>query len=251
MKFIIFLQQYLILILLSLFILYWFWRGFQKSEYFLQLNVFLFPGNAEKHFGLGYYLCEKRKNLDRAEKEFRQAIALEPKECRYFLALALLLHDDREKSAEAIRYYQQTIELDVDRKYADIAYLHSGFLFHERLNRFEEAEKAYRRAIELSPANPECYFRLGWLLHDRLHRYSEAEDLYLKALELNPQDETTLYNLACIKSVNRDSDSAFTYLLKAIEKGLDPNCATDDKDLEWLRNDPRFNGIIGLRLNTK
>ena len=251
MNLITFLQQYLVLILFSLWILNWLWKRFKKSELFLRLNVFLFPKNAEKHFALGYYLCEKRKHLDQAESEFRQAIALDSQDCRYVLALAFLLHDDREKSAEAVRHYQLAIQLDKDKEYADTAYLNTGFLLHERLNRFDEAEKAYRSAIELNPANPEGYFRLGWLLLDRLHRYSEAEGLFLKTLELNPQDETALYNLACIKSINRELDPAFTYLRKAIEKGFDPNWAKNDEDLEWLHHDSRFTEILELHPSAK
>jgi hypothetical protein len=71
--------------------------------------------------------------------------------------------------------------------------------------------------------------------------------MFIKTLELNPQDKIALDDLACIKSINRDSDLAFDYLRKAIEKGFDRDWACNDKDLEWLHNDLRFTEIVGYR----
>ena len=219
------------------------WKRFRKSEIFLYLNIYLFPKNAQSHFNLGHFLFTKNKQLERAEKELRQAIALDSQNDNSFLVLAYIFHANG-KYSEAIDNYQQVIKLN---PHNENAYLNIGLLFHEKLNRFDEAEQAYRHAIELNPKEPENHFQLGWLLCDRLHRYAEAEAMFVKTLELNPQDETALYDLACIKSINRDSGLAFDYLRRAIEKGFDRDWAWNDKDLEWLHNDSRFKEIVGSR----
>ncbi|NQT12035.1 MAG: tetratricopeptide repeat protein, partial [Planctomycetes bacterium] len=51
---------------------------------------------------------------------------------------------------------------------------------------YEEAEAAYRKAIELTPDDARAWSHLGQLLHERLERYEEAEAAYRKAIELKP-----------------------------------------------------------------
>ena len=212
-------------------------------EIYLRLRVILFPKFAKNHYDLGHFLVIQNKKLDMAENELRQAIELNPNNYKHFLTLAYILHTDG-KFSEAIDYYQLAINKN---PLCDNAYFNIGCLFHEKLNRFDEAKQAYQKAMEINPENPDTYFQIGWLLVDRLHNYEEAESMFNKTLELNPQDETALYNLACIKSNNRDLDSTFAYLQEAIDKGFDREWARKDKDFEWLQNDLRFIEIIGLR----
>jgi tetratricopeptide (TPR) repeat protein len=73
------------------------------------------------------------------------------------------------------------------------AWCQLGELLHERLSRFDEAEQAYRKAIELnSQIRPGPHYawpwgRLGLLLHEKLGRFEEAEQAYRKAIEIAPQ----------------------------------------------------------------
>jgi tetratricopeptide (TPR) repeat protein len=119
-----------------------------------------------------------------------------------------------------------------------------NLLSDENLKRYDEAEAAYRKAIDLNPSYATAYYNLGILLKD-LKRYDEAEAAYRKAIELNPSYATAYYNLSCLSSINRDAEQAFGYLQKAIDNGFDPAYAWDDPDLQWLRDDPRFVEIVG------
>ena len=62
-----------------------------------------------------------------------------------------------------------------------------GQLLHEKLSRFEEAEQAYRKAIEINPQFAWAWAKLGQLLHEKLSRFDEAEQAYRKAIEVDPQ----------------------------------------------------------------
>ena len=63
-----------------------------------------------------------------------------------------------------------------------------GNLLSVRLHRYEEAERYYRRAIDLDPQNAWPRSGLGDLLSDHLQRYEEAEQAYRRAIELEPQE---------------------------------------------------------------
>jgi tetratricopeptide (TPR) repeat protein len=54
-------------------------------------------------------------------------------------------------------------------------------LLDYRLNRYEEAEQAYRRAVGLDPINL-AWNNLGNLLQDYLNRYEESEQAYRRAI---------------------------------------------------------------------
>ncbi len=87
---------------------------------------------------------------------------------------------------EAERHFRRSIELkgNETRTHADYAEL-----LHDQ-GRREEAEAEYRRALELDAANAIAIINLGTLLRDS-GRFSEATDLYARAKELPDLDEDT------------------------------------------------------------
>src|SRR5262245_5011761 len=91
--------------------------------------------------------------------------------------------------------------------------------FH--LKRFDEAESAVRKAIELSPNKPAPWSGLGSVLC-HLKRYEEAEAAFRKAIEVDPGSGWPWYNLGLMlqRDLKRyeDAEAAFR---KAVE--LDPN----------------------------
>lgn len=54
-----------------------------------------------------------------------------------------------------------------------------------KLDRFKEAEKLYRRTIELQPNYALCYVNLGVLYH-RWNKKAKAIESYRQALAINP-----------------------------------------------------------------
>ena len=65
-----------------------------------------------------------------------------------------------------------------------------GILLTDQLNRPEEAEQAYRRAIKLDPKFANPWNSLGNLLMDHLNRPEEAEQSYRRAIEIDSEDMT-------------------------------------------------------------
>jgi TolB-like protein/Tfp pilus assembly protein PilF len=68
--------------------------------------------------------------------------------------------------------------------------------FHDDLNQWEEAETAYKRAIELSPSYATTYHWYSILVSNYNDRQQEALDLIKKAAELDPLSPIIKQNIA-------------------------------------------------------
>jgi tetratricopeptide (TPR) repeat protein len=97
----------------------------------------------------------------------------------------------------------------------------TGVLLDE-LKRYDEAEAAYRKAIELNPDEATAYSNLGNLLSDEnLKRYDEAEAAYRKAIELNPPLDFAHVNLGQLYFDLGKPQEAINILTEAIKLSLE------------------------------
>lgn len=79
----------------------------------------------------------------------------------------------------------------------------------------------------------------------RLGKNSDALEGYNKVIRLDRDNAEALYNKACLCSLKGDDYGAITSLEKAIR--LDPSwkeAALQDKDLDHIRNSPRFRNSV-------
>ena len=76
-------------------------------------------------------------------------------------------------------------------------------------------------------------------------QYVKAVEYYTKAVKLFPKQAGAWYNMACAYALSGHKDKALEALSKAVENGFaDPEHMKKDKDLDSLRNDPRFKKIL-------
>ncbi len=127
------------------------------------------------------------------------------------------LRKDIGRIQEAENAYRKALEIDERNR---DAWYGLGSVY-DSLDRFEEAEQALRKAVELDPDSPFANLRLGLLLQYRLKRIDDAKNTYIHLTELHPQESlpwTSLGNLYA-KELN-DYESAEHALRKAVK--IDP-----------------------------
>ena len=76
--------------------------------------------------------------------------------------------------------------------------------------------------------------------------YEGAAALLRAAIEREP-DPGTYYNLACMEALAGHTDAAFEALTQVTSEPRLREMAADDSDLESLRDDPRFAGLLSPR----
>jgi eukaryotic-like serine/threonine-protein kinase len=103
---------------------------------------------------------------------------------------------------------------------------HFAASFYSGWQHYEEAERYWRKAIELTPDNPTAHRNLGALLF-KLGRYREAEQVMLKAQSLNPT-AAAYTNLAALYMIQRRYPDA----VKAAERAA--ALATQQMPREYL-----------------
>jgi len=127
-------------------------------------------------------ILDKLLKYDEALEAYDKVIALNSQCADAYLGKWYIL-EDQEKNTEALEVYIKTLELKVPNT---DSYIHfqSGCALG-KLERYEEAIKAYDRAIELKPDYAIAYYNKGCTL-GKLERYEEAIVAYDKAIELDP-----------------------------------------------------------------
>src|SRR5690348_6601911 len=187
----------------------------------------------QAHLGAGYENL-KNNRYDAAAREFRAALALDPKlllQARFPLAVSLFeLHqnDDARKEFEAVRravgnhpnieYYLGRLDLaenHVDAAISELSkaaarppfpdtayYLGSAYLKGHHL---VSAEKWLGKAAELSPSDAAVQFRLG-TLYTEAGRKEEAEKAFARSQQLRRRDaEVDRIRLECNQKLDHGS----------------------------------------------
>jgi tetratricopeptide (TPR) repeat protein len=245
-----------------------------QAEEFYRQAIKVKPDDVYAHNRLGNLLGEDKLKRDQAEEYHRNAIKFNPNYSYAYFELANLLSKDKSRRAEAIELYNKAIDLSPDN--AEF-YNNLGFLLIKSPAHRAQAEKLFRKAIILKPDYAAPYYFLSSLLRRRgandealnyleqaLQNNVEYYGIYLnlagiyKKLNKQPQvleyaekakillKPNNYYYLARFYSISDKPDETFASLKLAIN--FNPsfrNIAKTDIDLEWIRDDPRFQEIVG------
>ena len=111
-------------------------------------------------------------------------------------------------------------------------------------DRWAPAIKRYENFVEDHPESGRGWFNLGYALHHS-SRFNEALSAFGEARELDFRLSTTTYNLACGNAMLGRTDTALKLLGEAVGfGGIDLGQLEHDSDLDSLRSDSRFEGLL-------
>jgi tetratricopeptide (TPR) repeat protein len=130
--------------------------------------------------------------------------------------------------------------------------LHNLGLVDKDTGNVDEALRKITRAVEiLETALPPNHPWLGAAVRDlamvqlSMGDVDEAIRGMERAVEILPEDPIVWYNVACLKARTGDPEAALDGLERAVELGFaDLEQIESDPDLESLRQDERFVGIV-------
>ena len=179
---------------------------------------------------MGRHFLNKRTadSFHKAKEYFEQTIKIEPGYALAYVGFAdtyillgawgLLAPHDAYPKAE--KYAKKALELDdsLGEAYTSLAFVQANYKWD-----WDNAEKDYRRAIELNPNYATAYHWYAFFL-SVMGRYEEAIRLSKKALELDPISLQINALISNLHYYAADYDMAIEECLKA--KKLDPDFGT-------------------------
>ncbi len=178
-----------------------------ESNFLIALEKSNFK-NTDAYNLLGNLYLQQNK-LDKAEKQYREALQVEPNSALLHNNLAYLLENNL-RLKEAEEEYRYAIKLDPN--YAE-AYSNLGTMLY-RMKRHNEAERKYRQALEIEPSNPALHYNLANLLSIQ-KRYEDAEQEYRQAIDLRPDYAQAMVNLASMFQKMKKDEEANYWLEEA------------------------------------
>ena len=137
------------------------------------------------------------------------ALALDSTSARARTALGLVLFHRDWKWADAERQFQQAIALNPDL--VEVHHWYSHLL--TALGREDESLTESRRALALSPMDPELTTHLGWH-YLMAGEYGQADTALARAVSLDPGNPDAHYLLAVLAGVRGDYVSADAHLAR-------------------------------------
>ncbi len=204
----------------------------------------LAPELGEAHAARGLVFSLRGDN-EAARLEFETAIRIDPRlyEARYFYARTCFQEG---KLEEAARLFREASEVREDYK--------SSFFMAQSLaalGRDHEAEAGYRRAfevaarhVELNPDDAHAY-SMGAVALCRIGEKDKGLEWAERALNLDPDDAGIAYNVACLFSLEGETERAFVSLQQAVDGGfVRRDWFEKDPDLDPLRDDARFKELM-------
>ena len=136
--------------------------------------------------------------LDKALYHGRQATKHGENDADSFYNYGLALADDK-KFEDAIKAYKKAVALNPQY---GLAFNNLGSAY-ENIDDEEAALDAYKKAIEINPQHAEAQHNLGAILNQR-GQNEQAKECYIKAIEANPNFTYAHHSLSTLKTYTSD-----------------------------------------------
>jgi tetratricopeptide (TPR) repeat protein len=239
-------------------------RGGDKKKAIEQLELLIrdHPTNPRGYFLMGGLLADD-KDYGRAAEYVEKALLLDPEfEPAYYQLGVVQLAANQPKAALAtlakarahfppsyrlefyaalaysqLKDYPQALKCftaaEVVAKATDPKQLNHSFYFQlaatsERSHDYDQAEKYFRKCLEMAPDDAEAMNYLGYMWAEHGTHLGEARTLIEKALKLEPKNAAFLDSMAWVLFKLGQPKAALDQLLKALENEKEPDATVLD-----------------------
>jgi tetratricopeptide (TPR) repeat protein len=191
------------------------------GEVDLARNIYraiLKTGDASDIAYAGLAACSDREGLmDQAIQFAWDSVAFAPNKKGYQLLSQLLVQQGRDQeAAQALGRAIRSLELSIQEK-AEYHKMIGNCL--ARLGQGADAERAYKKALELSPASDEIQANLGSLYLEQ-GQMSEAKRCYQDAAAANPSNDKAWVGLGLCAVSEGDKETAHDAFARSLELNL-------------------------------
>ena len=199
------------------------------------------PDIVESINGVGR-IFQARRDWDRAEEIFREAMDLNPGVYMSYNNLGAIKLM-KGKVDEAIELFEHVVDKDPE----NVKATNNLGVVHFYLQHWEEAMIWFERALSLEPSY-QIYINLGNLYYYHEGRYEDAAKNYEKALELNDKDFSVWGSLAnAFLRVQGEEQRATETFQIAIQKAEKSLRQVSDEDADILSDLATYHAVLGHR----
>ncbi|MCX6319413.1 MAG: tetratricopeptide repeat protein [Bacteroidetes bacterium] len=190
--------------------LYWYRKGFMQNaqknytDAILALNKSLERKKdyINTYLELGY-AATRLKQADEAIGYFQKAKAIDPKNHVSYNGIAEVYRDIKKDYAEALNWYQKTLDIKVDERKACYGI---GYCYNST-GKFSDAIPYLKTAVSQEPTYTAAFVELGYSYY-RTQQYADALENLNKAMELNPNNENARYYAVLVYEKQRNKTMA-------------------------------------------
>jgi beta-lactamase regulating signal transducer with metallopeptidase domain/tetratricopeptide (TPR) repeat protein len=112
---------------------------------------------------------------------------------------------------------------------------------------WREAAAWHKRMLDKYPDSGRAWFNYGYASL-QARDYETGIAAFQRTLAMKYRPATSAYNIACAYALQDNRDAAFQWLERAKGSGFDlREKVMHDEDLDSLRDDPRWRGLVGAR----
>ena len=193
----------------------------EAGEIHLARNVYraiLRSGEASDIAYAGLAACSDREGLiDQAIQFAWDSVAFAPNKKGYQILSQLLVQQGRDQeAAQALTRALKSLDLSTLEK---SEYYKTMGNCHARLGQNGEAERAYKKALDLSPASDEVQSNLGSLYLEQ-GQVPDAKRCYQDAIASNPANDKAWVGLGLCHVSEGDKESAHEAFARSLERNL-------------------------------
>jgi tetratricopeptide (TPR) repeat protein len=180
-----------------------------------------------------------RRDVEGAREAAEKAVSISPDygECYYLLG-ALAREDGDIETAE--EYFVKAIELS---PHSYKSYHSLGVIYSKRKD-YDAAIEKLEKATELNPNLSDAHATMG-LIYFEQKLYNHSLGQLSTAVDLDPSDSASMYNIACVYSLQNNPAAAVKWLGRAFDNDFKNfDLIGKDPDLDNIRDDPRFIELV-------